>query len=35
MRDDRLREWHVYYETYDRDEMADDAFLTHHPAGED
>ncbi|WP_159904745.1 nuclear transport factor 2 family protein [Salinirussus salinus] len=34
MHDGRLREWHVYYETYDHDEMAGGEFLTHHPAGE-
>jgi len=37
MRDDRLREWHVYYETYERDDPAeqrDRDYLTVHPMGE-
>ena len=34
MEDGKLREWHVYYETYDQDELAGDEYLTHHPAGD-
>ncbi len=35
MEGDQLREWHVYYETYDRDDLTgDEELLTHHPAGE-
>ena len=37
MNGDQLREWHVYYEAYDREEMTgqrDEDYLTIHPMAE-